>query len=106
MTAEDVRWLRGELADMIGEIATLEGWLPGHLGDVMTRAMRGPLADLLPNLHYFKRRLAEIDAEREALELLNQHTWRGEGLDERRWCPGCDGSCVGTRRCSCQQKDK
>jgi hypothetical protein len=28
-------------------------------------------------------------------------TWTGEGLSDRRYCPGCDGSCVGTQiRCS------
>lgn len=27
--------------------------------------------------------------------------WRGEGFEDRRYCPGCDGSCVGTHtRCS------
>ncbi|MGQ7939516.1 hypothetical protein [Paraburkholderia sp. D1E] len=104
LTAEDVRRLRDALIDLIREIARVEGWSCDLLNDVLERATCGPLSDLLPNLNHFMARLAEIDAAREAQELLGRHTWLCEGLDNRRWCAGCDGSCIGTsKRCAPHQ---
>nr|WP_158447129.1 hypothetical protein [Paraburkholderia sp. BL8N3] len=50
----------------------------------MSRALRGPVYDLLPNLAHFRERVAEIDAECEARHLLRRRAWRMEGFDDRR----------------------
>ncbi|WP_198294322.1 hypothetical protein [Burkholderia ubonensis] len=66
LSADDVRQLRAELAGLIEALATREHWRREHFDSVLGRAMRGPLSDLMPNLHYFRERLAELDAERAA----------------------------------------
>ncbi|MHB9839970.1 TubC N-terminal docking domain-related protein [Paraburkholderia terrae] len=98
LPAEDVHRMRDELASLIVTLAEIEGWRSERLDDVMRRAMRGPLADLLPNLHHFREQLL---TERAATALCSR-AWRGEGLDARHYCPGCSGECVGTRR-SCKR---
>ena len=80
----DVRRMLDELRVMIGELATLECWPLERHNEILSRAMRGPLADLMPNFWYFSRRIAEKHAEAAAHEILAARTWRGEGLDDRR----------------------
>jgi hypothetical protein len=53
LSPADVRRMRGELFDMIDERCRFEGWSSELRHDTMTRAMRGPLSDLMPNLAYF-----------------------------------------------------
>ncbi|WP_233831777.1 hypothetical protein [Paraburkholderia sp. ZP32-5] len=56
LSPDDVRRMRAELAELIEDLADSEGWPADHRNDVLSRAMRGPLADLLPNLAYFRER--------------------------------------------------
>jgi hypothetical protein len=84
MSSCDVRRLLDELRATIEELARVEGWPSERLDDIMTRAMRGPLADLLPNVAYFSDRLREQRADAAARELLAGRAWRCEGLNDRR----------------------
>lgn len=84
LASEDVRRLRAELIDMIEDLATLEGWPRETLVDVMGRAVRGPLYDLMPNVAHFRERMDTIRTEQALREALNRRTWRGEGFDDRR----------------------
>ncbi|SAL75780.1 hypothetical protein AWB74_04874 [Caballeronia arvi] len=46
------RWrthFRAELVEIIERLADVERWAEGHRNDVLARAIRGPLADLLPS---------------------------------------------------------
>ncbi|HZZ04325.1 hypothetical protein [Paraburkholderia sp.] len=69
---------------MIDELSHREGWSSERLADTMTRAVRGPLADLLPNLAHFKERLAVLHAGAAAHTAMQARTWRMDGLDGRR----------------------
>lgn len=62
LSAADVRDLRGELHDLIGELAQLEGWSDDHRDWVLFPALCGSLGDLLPDLHHFRQRVAEARA--------------------------------------------
>lgn len=84
LSADDVRRLRVDLAGMLEELAALEGWRRELLDDVMTRAMRAPLTDLLPNRHYFGERLKAMRAQLAARDEVARHTWRAnEDLTKR-----------------------
>ena len=50
----DVRRMLAELRAMIDELAMVENWSDDLHADIMTRAMRGPLSDLTPNMTCFK----------------------------------------------------
>jgi hypothetical protein len=76
LTAADVERFRTELVGMIERLADMEQWPDEHRDDVLTRAIRGPLADLLPNLHHFNQRLTEATAEAAAREAVDKRTWR------------------------------
>ncbi|WP_429497445.1 hypothetical protein ACQUFY_16795 [Robbsia andropogonis] len=54
------RTWRGELVEMIEELAALQGWRRDHLDDVLTRAINGPVSDLRPNWRYFRDELHAI----------------------------------------------
>lgn len=82
--ATDMHRLRAELVDMIEELAGLECWPEAYSDDVLSRAIRGPLSDLMPNLHHFAGRLEAARAEAAARSALDQRTWHGEGCDDRR----------------------
>ncbi len=73
---DDVRRMRAELVAMIEALCDLEQWDAGRRDDVLTRAIRGPLADLLPNIAHFNERLTEARAEAEARAALERRTWR------------------------------
>ncbi|WP_169740142.1 TubC N-terminal docking domain-related protein [Paraburkholderia acidipaludis] len=103
LAEDNVRRLRAELFAMVDELARAEGWTRERHADTMERAVNGPLSDLLPNIEYFNAKVIERRAEAEARELLAARSWRLEGFDKRHWCPGCDGSCVGTNR-SCRRR--
>ena len=75
LTVDDVRRLRAELAAMIGELATLEGWPRSLLDEIMVRATVGPLSDLLPNHGYFTARLAAAHDEVKARAVLAARAW-------------------------------
>lgn len=60
---DELRQLRGELLDTINTLASLEHWPQNTFDLIVTSAMRGPLYDLMPNLHHFRTRLAEARAE-------------------------------------------
>ena len=47
---------------MIEDLAVRERWDAQRLNDVLSRAVRGPLCDLLPNLHYLRERTSHTDA--------------------------------------------
>ncbi|KVH77576.1 hypothetical protein WJ41_05070 [Burkholderia ubonensis] len=70
LSPDDVQRILFELAELIDNVADSEGWSFDHRADVMRRAKRGPLADLLPNLAYFRERMGEIFAERDARRLI------------------------------------
>jgi hypothetical protein len=74
--ADDVRRMRADLVGMIEEIASLECWPAEHRDDVLTRAIRAPLADLLPNVHHFAERLQETRAEAAARAATARRAWR------------------------------
>jgi hypothetical protein len=76
LTTVDVERFRTELVGLIEKLADLEGWPDEHRDDVLTRAIRGPLADLLPNLHHFNQRLTEATAEAATREAVEKRTWR------------------------------
>lgn len=84
LSADDVFRLRAELAELIEDMADAEDWTPAYRDEVLARAMRGPLYDLLPNLAYFRERVAAFYAECEARQLLRRRSWRMEGFDDRR----------------------
>lgn len=83
LSPDDVRRTRGELVAMIEDLAVLEHWQQSDLDDVLARAMRGPLADLLPNLAHFNERLTAARTVDVARAALHRRTWHGEGFDDR-----------------------
>jgi hypothetical protein len=74
--AEDVKRMRTELVGMIERLADTEDWPSELRNDVLARAVRGPLADLLPNLHHFNQRLTEATAAAAAREAVEKRIWR------------------------------
>ncbi|MGF6954732.1 hypothetical protein [Paraburkholderia youngii] len=84
LEADDVRELRTELVGLIDTLAGIEHWPRNLRDEIMTRAVRGPLSDLLPNVHHFRERLAEAKADAHARELAARRAWRMEGFDDRR----------------------
>lgn len=74
--ADDVKRMRTDLVGMIERLSGMEDWPAGLRDDVLARAVRGPLADLLPNLHHFNQRLAEANAAAAAREVVEKRTWR------------------------------
>ncbi|OJA74946.1 hypothetical protein BGV67_04520 [Burkholderia ubonensis] len=84
LSAEDLRQMRVELAGLIETLADRERWPRDLLDNVMGRAMRGPLSDLLPNLHYFRARIEEIEAEAQARAMLQRGGHRLDGLKNGR----------------------
>ncbi|MFL9952800.1 hypothetical protein PQR65_05235 [Paraburkholderia nemoris] len=74
--AADVERFRTELVGMIEGLADLERWPVEHRDDVLARAVRGPLADLLPNLAHFRDRLATAQAEAAAQAATTRRAWR------------------------------
>lgn len=75
-TADNVRVMRAELVWIIEHLAELEAWPDEHREDVLSRAIRGPLSDLLPNIAYFKQRLTEVTAEAAARDAADKRNWR------------------------------
>ena len=76
LSADDVRRMRAELVGMIETLADMENWDEGRRDDVLTRAIRGPLADLLPNLAHFNERLAAARADAEARRIADARAYR------------------------------
>jgi hypothetical protein len=65
ISAGQFRKWRGELIAMIEEVAALDGWSRDDLGDVLSRAINGPVSDLRPNWHYFAQELKRARASSE-----------------------------------------
>jgi hypothetical protein len=84
LSAEDVRQFRAELVGLIEELSDREYWRRERLDSVRDRAMRGPLSDLMPNLHYFRERLVELDAERAAGALASRLLQPNKGGQRNR----------------------
>lgn len=76
LTTADVERFRTELVATIEKLADMEQWQDEHRDDVLARAIRGPLADLLPNLHHFNGRLTEARAAVAARETASRRAWR------------------------------
>jgi hypothetical protein len=76
LTAADVQRFRTELVGMIDRLADMEQWSGEHRDDVLSRAIRGPLSDLLPNLHHFNRRLTEAAAGATEQIAAARRSWR------------------------------
>ncbi|WP_431226863.1 hypothetical protein [Burkholderia contaminans] len=74
LSAGDVHRMRVELIGMVEELSMLERWASANREDVLTRVMRGPLADLLPNVAYFRERLEAAHAEATARGALERRT--------------------------------
>ncbi len=53
--------MRAELVTLIDQLGAREQWDTQRLTNVHSRAARGPLSDMLPNLHYFRARAAGKD---------------------------------------------
>jgi hypothetical protein len=62
LLAAEVRDMRGELFDLIHELAELEGWAEDRRDRVLYPALCGSLGDLLPDLHHFRERVADARA--------------------------------------------
>ncbi|WP_233862868.1 TubC N-terminal docking domain-related protein [Paraburkholderia adhaesiva] len=95
---ESVNQMRAELVGMIETLADLEGWPHDLLNDVVTRAMRGPLADLLPNLHHFRERLDTARTEAQAREATAARSWRANEALENRGYPDGNATANGKKR--------
>ncbi|MCA8199194.1 TubC N-terminal docking domain-related protein [Burkholderia vietnamiensis] len=81
---DEVREMRTELVSLIEAIADYECWPETLRDEVRARAVRGPLADLLPNLHHFRERVIEAAAEYQAREALAARAWMaGASLTNR-----------------------
>ena len=75
-SADDVRRMRTDLVGIIETLADMERWPAEHRDDVLARAVRGPLADLLPNLAHFRERLATAQAQAAARAATSRRAWR------------------------------
>jgi hypothetical protein len=84
LSPDDVQRMRADLVSLIETLADMEHWDAGRRDDVRTRAIRGPLADLMPNMHHFNERLSEARAEAEARDAVLRQSWRLEGFVDRR----------------------
>ncbi|MCA7956404.1 hypothetical protein [Burkholderia multivorans] len=62
LSAAEVRDMRGELFDLIHELAEVEGWADERRDRVLYPALCGSLGDLLPDLHHFRQRVADTRA--------------------------------------------
>ena len=71
-----VQHFRAELVEIIERLADMERWPEEHRNDVLARAIRGPLADLLPNLRHFKERHADLKAQEAVREKIRARSWR------------------------------
>lgn len=76
LTLVDVERFRTGLVATIEKLADMEQWPDEHRADVLARAIRGPLADLLPNLHHFNQLLTEATAATAARGAVEKRTWR------------------------------
>jgi hypothetical protein len=84
LSADDVQAMRAELIAMIEELSALERWPDQFRDDVLTRAIRGPLSDLLPNRAYFAKRVERARVVPAARELAAARVWRAnEDLTNR-----------------------
>jgi hypothetical protein len=83
LSPDDVRSLRAELVELIGDMADAEGWPASYRDEVLARALRGPLSDLLPNLAHFRERAAQFYAGWEARRLLQSQASRGDDWKNR-----------------------
>ncbi|WP_235012433.1 TubC N-terminal docking domain-related protein [Caballeronia catudaia] len=89
LSSADVVRMRAELAEAIEDLADWEDWIPAYRDEILSRAMRGPLSDLLPNLAYFGERVRELNAEAEARFLMRRRSWRaGDELTNRGYPVG------------------
>ncbi|MDN7458181.1 MULTISPECIES: hypothetical protein [Burkholderia] len=77
LSRDDVHRMRAELIRMVEELSALERWTSAHRDDVLARAIRGPLADLLPNTAYFCERLEAVHAEAAACAALDRRSAPG-----------------------------
>jgi hypothetical protein len=105
MSAAEFEKLRTEVVWLITELFVLERWSTSFLDGALDDAMAGSLASLMPNLEYFRERVAGVHAEIIARELAAARSYliTAEALARRRGChPTCDATkCVGKRlRCS------
>lgn len=86
---------RGRLAE---SMPVISAWVAdmrkafgdAQMDDVIVRGRQGePVFFASENGHSFGTKIPSAS-----------NAWNGEGLSERRYCTGCDGSCIGTdRRC-------
>ena len=91
-SADAVRTLMRQGHAWIAELAEREGWPPSLQADLQDRFRRQPAATVAGTVEHFRLRLvAAHERERERARAVAPSI-------PPRWCPGCDGSCVGTRR--------
>jgi hypothetical protein len=64
LNGRDVHRLRVQLLQMIEEVADIEGWEQSCKDNILERALRGPLSDLMPNVHHFTKRLRQKQKEK------------------------------------------
>jgi hypothetical protein len=76
--ADQVRVLMAELVELIEMLADYEAWPKSDRDEVLARAVRGPLADLMPNLHHFRERTTQARAEYDARQAARDRAWRAD----------------------------
>ena len=81
LCSDDVARFRAELVGMIERLADVEHWPDEARDDVLSRAIRGPLGDLLPNIAHFRERLDGALAATKARDAVAARSWGS--IDDR-----------------------
>ncbi|WP_071760504.1 hypothetical protein [Burkholderia ubonensis] len=71
LSTDDIYRMRWELAGLIDQLADEERWSFDRRARVMCNAARGPISDLMPSLNFYRERMAEVFAERDARRLVD-----------------------------------
>ncbi|WP_155740178.1 hypothetical protein [Burkholderia territorii] len=70
LSSDDILRMRWELAGLIDQLADEERWSFERRARVRCNATHGPISDLMPSLNFYRERMAEIFAERDARRLI------------------------------------
>jgi hypothetical protein len=91
-SAETIGTMLRQCRAWMAELAAAECWPPGLLQDLEVRLAHQPADTLTDTAEHFRQRVATLR------EQQRQHARAVPPSIPPRWCPDCDGSCVGTRR--------
>ncbi|MGF6634284.1 hypothetical protein OKW38_002968 [Paraburkholderia sp. MM5496-R1] len=81
LSGDEILGLRGDLVELVEQVAAYECWAEEFLCSVMYLALHAPVSDLLPNLHHYRERLDVAEAEIDARIALDKKPSRSP--DER-----------------------